>query len=84
VYNDFNIFVAKVHTAKETKADALTVRRKEIGLEVNADRTKYRAMSPDRHGVQNYYIKRGNKSLAKVRNVRCLRTTLMKQNPINE
>jgi hypothetical protein len=84
VYNDFNIFVGTGHTIKKTKVDALVVGRKETGLEINAGRTKYRAMSGDQHAVQNYYTKIGNKSFARVGNVRCLRTTLMKQNSMNE
>ena len=37
-----------VHTVKEN-AEALVVATKEIGLEVNADKTKYMVMSRDRN-----------------------------------
>ena len=39
-----NMLGGSVHTVKEN-AEALLVASKEIGLEVNADGTKYRAMS---------------------------------------
>jgi len=39
----FNILGGSVHTVKEN-AEALRVASKEIGLEVNADKTKYMVM----------------------------------------
>ena len=42
--DDFNILGGSVHTVKES-AEALIVVSKEIGLEVNADKTKYEVMS---------------------------------------
>ena len=42
--DDLNILVGIVHTIKE-KADVLVVASKEIGLEVNADKTKYSTWS---------------------------------------
>jgi len=41
-----NILGGSVHTT-EKSTEALTVARKEIGQEVNADTTKYMAMSQD-------------------------------------
>jgi hypothetical protein len=41
---DVNILGRTVHTIKEN-AEALVVASKEIGLEVNADKTKYLVMS---------------------------------------
>ena len=38
--DDVNILGGSIHTVKE-KAEALVVASKEIGLEVNADKTKY-------------------------------------------
>jgi len=43
-YADVNILGESVHTAKEN-AEALVVATKEIGLEVNADKTKYMVVS---------------------------------------
>ena len=42
--DDVNILVGSVHTVKEN-AEVLIVARREIGLEVNADKTKYMVMS---------------------------------------
>jgi hypothetical protein len=42
--NDVNILAGSVHTIKEP-AKALVVANKVIGLEVNADKTKYTVMS---------------------------------------
>ena len=46
--DDVNILVGSVHTVKEN-AEVLIVARREIGLEVNADKTKYMVMSRDQH-----------------------------------
>jgi hypothetical protein len=43
-----NILGGSVHTT-EKSTDALTVASKEIGQEVNADTTKYMAMSQDQN-----------------------------------
>jgi len=42
-----------VHTIKEN-TEALIVASKEIGLEVNADKTKYMVMSQDQNAGQNH------------------------------
>ena len=50
-YADVNTLGGSVHaTKKNTKA--LVVAGKEIGLEVNADKTKYMAMSRDQNGKE--------------------------------
>jgi len=46
--DDVNILGGSTHTINE-KADALVVATKEIGLEVNADKTKYMVMSQDKN-----------------------------------
>ena len=46
--DDVNIMGACVHNIKEN-AEALVVASKEIGLEVNADKTKYMVMSRDQN-----------------------------------
>jgi len=48
VYADVNILEGSIHTKKEN-AEALVVASKEIGLEVNADKTKYMVMSRDQN-----------------------------------
>ena len=42
--DDVNILGGSIHTVKEN-AEALVVATKEMGLEVNADKTKYMVMS---------------------------------------
>jgi hypothetical protein len=51
-----------VHAVRKS-AEALVVASKEIGLEVNAEKTKHMAMSGDRNAGQNHNIKIDNKSL---------------------
>ena len=46
--DDVNILGGSVHTVKEN-AEALVVATKGIGLEVNADKTKYMVMSRDQN-----------------------------------
>ena len=48
--DDVNILGGNVHTVKEN-AEALVIATKEIGLEVNADKTKYMIMSRDQDEV---------------------------------
>jgi len=43
-YADVNMLGGSIHTIKEN-AEALVVARKEIGLEVNFDKTKYMVLS---------------------------------------
>ena len=55
VYADeVNTLGESVHTV-EGNAKCLSVASKEIGLEVNADKTKYRVMSRDKNKGRNYY-----------------------------
>jgi preprotein translocase subunit YajC len=46
--DDVNIMGGSVHTVKEN-AEALVIATKEIGLEVNVDKTKYMVMSRDQN-----------------------------------
>jgi len=43
--DDFNILGGSIHTIKKTQKEAVVVVSKGIGLEVNADKTKYIFMS---------------------------------------
>jgi hypothetical protein len=54
VYVDYdNIMGRNVHTIKEN-AEALVVARKENGLEVNADKTKYMVMFRDKNAGRSH------------------------------
>jgi hypothetical protein len=46
--DDVNILGGSIHTITKN-AEALVVARKETGLEVNADKTKYMVMSRDQN-----------------------------------
>jgi hypothetical protein len=72
-----------IHTIRKN-TEALVVTSKEIGLEVNAEKTKYMVISRDQNAGQNHNIKICNKSFARVEQFKCLGTTLTSQNSIHE
>ena len=59
--DDVNILGGSVHTIKEN-TEALIVASKEIGIEVNADKTKYMVMSRDQNGGLSHNMKVDNRS----------------------
>ena len=59
---DDNILGGSVDTIKRN-TEALVVGSKEIGLDVNADRTKYMVMSRDQTAGRSHNIKTDNSSL---------------------
>jgi hypothetical protein len=81
--NDVNILGGSIHTVKKN-AEALVVTTKEIGLEVNADKTKYMIMSRDHNAAQGHSMKRDNSSTERVEEFKYLGTTLTNQNSIQE
>jgi len=84
VYADYvNILGRSVHTVKET-AEALLVASKEIGLEVNVDKTKYMVRSRDQNAGQNQNINIGNGSFGSLEEFKYLGTTLTDQNSIQK
>ena len=84
VYGDeVNILGASVHTVKEN-TEAVVVDSKEIGLEINADKTKYMVMSRDQNAGRSHSIKTDNSSVEKVEEFRYLGITLANQNSIKE
>jgi hypothetical protein len=72
-----------VHTVKEN-AEALVVATKEIGLHVNAAKTKYMAMPRDRNAGRSHSVNIYNSSIERVEEFKYLRTTLTDQNSIQE
>jgi hypothetical protein len=54
--DDVNILGGSAYTVKEN-AEALVVATKEIGLEVNADKTKYMVMSREQNAGRSHNIK---------------------------
>jgi hypothetical protein len=63
--------------------EALIIASKVIGLEVNAEKTKYMVMSRDQKAGQTGYIQIGNKSSETVEQFKYLGTTLTNQNSIH-
>jgi hypothetical protein len=57
---------------------------KEIGLEVNSEKTKYMLMSRHQTSRQSNYIRVANKSFEKVAKFKYLRSTLTDKNCIHE
>jgi len=56
----------------------------EIGLEVNADKTKYMIMSRDQNAGRSHNMKADNRSFERLEEFKYLRTTLTYQNSIWE
>jgi hypothetical protein len=78
-----NILRGSVHTMKEN-VEVLLVASKETGLEVNADKTKYRVMSRDPNAERSHSMKIVNSSFVRVKEFKYLGTTLTNQNFIQE
>jgi hypothetical protein len=79
--DDVNILGGRVHTITEN-AEALLVASKEIGLKVNADKTKYVVMSRDQTAGRCHGMKIDNSSFGRVAEFKYLGTTLTNQNSI--
>jgi len=81
--DDVNKLGGSVHTVKEN-AEALVVATKEIGLEVNADKTKYMVMSRDWNAGRVHSVRIDNSSIERVEEFKYLGTTITDQNSIQE
>ena len=74
----------RVWTKKFYIPEALVVATKEIGLEVNADKTKYMIMSRDQNAGQSHSMKTDNSSVKRVEEFKYLGTMLTFKNSIQE
>jgi len=81
--DDVNTLGGWIRAVKEN-AEALVVAAKEIGLEVNADETKYVVMSRDQNAERTHSMKIDNSSFERVDRFKYLGTTLTNQNSIQE
>jgi len=63
--DDVNILGGSEHTIKENM-EALVLTSKEIGLEVNADKTEYMVMSRDQNAGRSHNMKIANRSFERV------------------
>jgi hypothetical protein len=73
--DDVNVLGGNVH-AVQKNTEALVAAAKKIGLEVNANKTKYMVMSRDQNAGRNYSIKIDTISFERVEEFRYLGTTL--------
>jgi hypothetical protein len=78
-----NILGRSIHTIKK-KAEASVVASKETGLEVNADKTKYVAMSQDQNAGRSHSTETDNSSFERVQEFKYVGTTLTYQNTMQE
>ena len=76
--DDVNIMGGSIHTVKES-AESLVVAAKEIGLEVNGDKTKYMVMSREQTAGLSHTMK-----VERVEGFKYLGTTLTNQNSIQK
>jgi hypothetical protein len=81
--DDVNILGGSVYTVKKN-AETLVVATKEIGLEVNADKTKYMVMSRERNARRDDNVKIDNSSIERVEEFKYLGTMLTDQNSFQE
>ena len=81
--DDVNILGGSVHTVEEN-AEALVFAAKEIGLEVNADITKYMIMSRDQNAGRSHSMRIDNSCIERVEEFKYLGTTLTNKNSIQE
>jgi sorting nexin-29 len=80
--DDVNILGGSTHSIKN--AENLVIASKEIGLEVNAEKTEYMVMSRNQNAGHNYNIKIDNISFERVEEFKYLGATLTNQNSIPE
>jgi len=81
--DDVNILGGSVDTVKKN-AESSVAATKEIGLEVNAHKTKYMTMSRDQNAGRIHIMKIDNSSIERVEEFKYLETTLTNRNSIQE
>jgi hypothetical protein len=80
---DVNLLGDSVNTIKENSQTPLEASR-DIGLEINAEKTKYMIMSRHPNTGQNQNIRIANESFEKGSKFKYLGTTLTNQNDIHD
>ena len=81
--DEVNMLEGSIHTVKEN-AETLVVVSKAIGLDVNADKTKYMFISRDQHAGRSHNIKTDNSSSERVEHFKYLGKNLTNQNFVQE
>jgi hypothetical protein len=72
-----------INTIKEKRETLLRASR-DVGLEINAEKTKYMILSHHQNSGQNQNIRTANESFENVAKFKYMRTTLTHQNDIHE
>jgi hypothetical protein len=80
--DDINLLGDSINTVKENSETILQASR-DIGLEINAEKTKYMIMSRHPNSGQNQNIRTANESFEKVTKFKYFGTTLTNQNDIH-
>jgi hypothetical protein len=81
--DDVNLPVDNINTIQKNM-ETLIDSSKEVGLEVNTEKTKYMLLSHHYNAGQNHDIKIANRSSENVAQLKSLGTTVTKQNLIHE
>jgi hypothetical protein len=81
--DDVNLLGENINIIKKN-AESLLDASKEIGLEINSEKTKYMFMPRHQTAGQSNYIRVANKSLEKVAKFKYLGTTLTDQSCIHK
>jgi hypothetical protein len=81
--DDLNILGDDIDTIKKKKQTLIDA-SKEIGLEVNTEKTKYMSLSRHQNGGQNHDMKIGNRCFENVAQFKYLGTTITNENLIQE